>query len=49
VAARLTQTVHTCEKSPENGGTLKQAFCYERIRAKGLGAIEQFGWFAAIG
>jgi len=29
VAARLTAEVHSCEKSPENGGTLEQAFCYK--------------------
>ena len=29
VAARLTPTVHTCEHSRENGGTLEQALCYK--------------------
>jgi uncharacterized protein YecT (DUF1311 family) len=28
VAARLTPTVHACEHSPDNGGTLQQALCY---------------------
>jgi uncharacterized protein YecT (DUF1311 family) len=29
VSARLTPTVHACEESPENSGTLSQAPCYK--------------------
>ena len=34
VAARLTPTVHICEKSSENSGTLQQALCYKEEAAR---------------